>query len=237
MPCRPPITAAQLSLQLAVCTLAIRYLHISTFTQRDYQCGFSLNAVLEDDCWKSDIFRCCGENWSEVVSVCESGLLDCIIYHRVMMQKILTIHINDHWVGYCRDVRSALTCHRVSACPLFQSQGALCQVPLFQGELRMYTRPETSFWHHLGLRLLGFCGKTVVCECFLKTTLELHFIRELHTFIDRQKCHSYCWRVLLKQTVTMPWCSRDKRLGTAPGLSCTSYFRILHTYSSLLALY
>lgn len=49
--CRPPITAAQLSLQQAVCTPVIRYLHISSFTLWVWQCGFKSNLLLGDDCW------------------------------------------------------------------------------------------------------------------------------------------------------------------------------------------
>lgn len=42
--------------------------------------------------------------------------------------------------------------------PLFQSQRAAAQLPLFQGELRLRARHETNFWYHLSPRLAGFCG-------------------------------------------------------------------------------
>lgn len=65
--------------------------------------------------------------------------------HPSVQETPLTLKQKPRWVKLTKE-------------PLFQSQHAAAQLPLFQGELRLCARRETNFWYHLSPRLAGFCG-------------------------------------------------------------------------------
>lgn len=112
--------------------------------------------------------------------LCMNWELDRIIYRRGKLQPLTLSTPSIQLLLRCSKISRGLFQSPVTGVSLmnlvvFQSQDAVCPVPLFRGELRMYTRPETGFWHRLGPRLLGFCGKSVVC--FLKNTLKHCFVK------------------------------------------------------------